>query len=780
MLAPNFVSSFRYGEHVYFLFRESAIEHINCGKTIYSRIARVCINDSGGQSRANGERWTSFVKARLNCSIPGEFPFYFDEIQASTQVVYGASHQSARQSHSSNPHSDLLYAVFTTPTNSIGGSAVCAYRMSDVLAAFDGPFKAQTDTNANWLPVPESRVPVPRPGTCVNDSKSLPDENVNFIKDNPLMDLAVAPIYSQPLVMMASINFRFTQITVDPQVETRRVPGSSQRRVDVIFVSTDDGRVFKLINTFHLHSLPRSSSSLSLQLQAEQQLSSSVLRESLPDVSSSTIIIEELHLFDSRTPIINMLLHQPSSLDEPAKLLVLSAKQLKAIPVSRCERALSCADCLALYDPYCAWDLAQSACLSTGRSWSQPSKPGWFPANSLANNHTLGWWLSCPEQQAGSQQVALPFKSLFSSHLQVPSRFDYASGHHLSHTSLVSLSSGEHRRQQHQPASECLTFCGGFQSNAVGSSSEQLMMSCADFVQQQLVSQPGKLLPFGCALAGHGNLYTSENLYIAVIICALSGLVLGLLFGFVMGRNSKKHDSSICSSTFDETNLYMASTGSHHNANLFGPQQQQHQRALHHPLLQHPNGNGLVANPPNAIRASNLAAHLFDSSQCMTQDSTPTYGNQQQQMLLHLAQGQLTGPVRTGNLPPIPVQQSPLVNTSSSSTLINQSQLTPNSLSSSHNQSSASSTNTSSTSATVPATDQLYLNQHQIQQQHQHHNQRSFTGSSKSSQLNNSSNKLMEANKLANINSAKNSSFLQQTQQQQQQQMLQNNNKFYL
>jgi len=25
--------------------------------------------------------WTSFFKARLNCSLPGEFPFYFDEIR---------------------------------------------------------------------------------------------------------------------------------------------------------------------------------------------------------------------------------------------------------------------------------------------------------------------------------------------------------------------------------------------------------------------------------------------------------------------------------------------------------------------------------------------------------------------------------------------------------------------------------------------------------------------------------------------------------------------------
>ena len=45
----------------------------------YSRVARVCRNDQGGTHRFQN-RWTSFLKARLNCSVPGEYPFYFDEI----------------------------------------------------------------------------------------------------------------------------------------------------------------------------------------------------------------------------------------------------------------------------------------------------------------------------------------------------------------------------------------------------------------------------------------------------------------------------------------------------------------------------------------------------------------------------------------------------------------------------------------------------------------------------------------------------------------------------
>lgn len=45
------------------------------------------------------DNWTSFLKARLNCSLPGEYPFYFDEVQG---ISYSADDAE-------------LYATFTTP-----------------------------------------------------------------------------------------------------------------------------------------------------------------------------------------------------------------------------------------------------------------------------------------------------------------------------------------------------------------------------------------------------------------------------------------------------------------------------------------------------------------------------------------------------------------------------------------------------------------------------------------------------------------------------------------
>ena len=34
-------------------------------------------------------KWTTFLKSRLNCSVPGEYPFYFNEIQSTTQLLPG-------------------------------------------------------------------------------------------------------------------------------------------------------------------------------------------------------------------------------------------------------------------------------------------------------------------------------------------------------------------------------------------------------------------------------------------------------------------------------------------------------------------------------------------------------------------------------------------------------------------------------------------------------------------------------------------------------------------
>ena len=91
---------------------------------MFSRVARVCKSDSGGPRRFS-TRWSTYLKARLNCSVPGEVPFAFNELQATTGFVEGEGDDS------------LVYGVFTTGDNAIAGSAVCAFTVAEMRRAFE-------------------------------------------------------------------------------------------------------------------------------------------------------------------------------------------------------------------------------------------------------------------------------------------------------------------------------------------------------------------------------------------------------------------------------------------------------------------------------------------------------------------------------------------------------------------------------------------------------------------------------------------------------------------
>jgi hypothetical protein len=194
---PNFVGSFDIGDYVLFFFRETAVEYINCGKSVYSRVARVCKKDTGGKNILS-QNWATYLKARLNCSIPGEFPFYFNEIQSIYKV----------------PGDDTkFYGTFTTSTNGLMGSAICSFTLTDIQSAFSGKFKEQASSSSAWLPVLSNRVPEPRPGTCVNDTETLPDTVLNFIRSHPLMDSAVMHEHDKPVFFKRDVFF--TRLVVD-------------------------------------------------------------------------------------------------------------------------------------------------------------------------------------------------------------------------------------------------------------------------------------------------------------------------------------------------------------------------------------------------------------------------------------------------------------------------------------------------------------------------------------------------------------------------------------
>ncbi|XP_056393374.1 semaphorin-6A isoform X3 [Hyla sarda] len=316
---PYFVHAVDYGDLIYFFYREIAVEYNSMGKVVFPRVAQVCKNDMGGSQRVLEKQWTSFLKARLNCSVPGDSHFYFNILQAVTDVI----HINGR---------DVVLATFSTPYNSIPGSAVCAYDMADIASVFTGRFKEQKSPDSTWTPVPDERVPKPRPGCCAGSatteryatSNDLPDDTLNFIKTHPLMDEAVPSIVNKPLFLRTMVRYRLTKIAVDSAA------GPYQNHT-VVFLGSERGVVLKFL-----------------------------ARTGYSGFLSDSLFLEEMNVYNPEKcnyegtedkRIIGM------QLDKQNNVLYVSFSTCVIwVPLARCDRHMKCKKtCIASRDPYCVW-----------------------------------------------------------------------------------------------------------------------------------------------------------------------------------------------------------------------------------------------------------------------------------------------------------------------------------------------------------------------------------------------------------------------------------------
>nr|XP_047908069.1 semaphorin-6A isoform X3 [Anser cygnoides] len=323
---PYFVQAVDYGNYIYFFFREIAVEYNSMGKVVFPRVAQVCKNDMGGSQRVLEKQWTSFLKARLNCSVPGDSHFYFNILQAVTDVI----HFNGR---------DVVLATFSTPYNSIPGSAVCAYDMLDIANVFTGRFKEQKSPDSTWTPVPDERVPKPRPGCCAGStslekyvtSNEFPDDTLNFIKTHPLMDEAVPSIVNRPWFLRTMVRYRLTKIAVDSTA-------GPYQNYTVVFLGSEKGIILKFL---------------------ARTGNSGFLNDSL--------FLEEMNIYNPEKcsydsvedkRIVGMQLDKPSS----ALYVAFSTCVIK-VPLGRCERHGKCKKaCIASRDPYCGWVKESGAC----------------------------------------------------------------------------------------------------------------------------------------------------------------------------------------------------------------------------------------------------------------------------------------------------------------------------------------------------------------------------------------------------------------------------------
>ncbi|XP_030825622.1 semaphorin-5A [Camarhynchus parvulus] len=305
---PNFVSSYDIGNFTYFFFRENAVEH-DCGKTVFSRAARVCKNDIGGKFVLE-DTWTTFMKARLNCSRPGEIPFYYNELQSTFFL----------------PELDLIYGIFTTNVNSIAASAVCVFNLSAITHAFNGPFKYQENSRSAWLPYPN-----PNPnfqcgtmdqGLYVN----LTERNLQDAQKFFLMHEVVQPVIPIPYFM--EDNSRFSHVVVD-------VVQGKDMLFHIIYLATDYGTIKKVLAPVNQ--------------------------------TSSSCLLEEIELLpkSQREPIRSLqILHSQSV------LFVGLQEHVIKVPLKRCLFYKTYSACIASQDPYCGWDMVMKKCTTLEESLS--------------------------------------------------------------------------------------------------------------------------------------------------------------------------------------------------------------------------------------------------------------------------------------------------------------------------------------------------------------------------------------------------------------------------
>ncbi|KAG7507921.1 semaphorin-4G [Solea senegalensis] len=301
LLKESINSSIGDDDKIYFFFTERSQEQIAYpSQTKVSRVARVCKNDWGGQ-RTLQRKWTSFLKARMVCSVP-EYELHLNVLR-SVFVLQGRDAQSS-----------IFYGIFGLEWKNIKASAVCQYAFSEVQKVFDGPYFEVQDSK--WREY-TGKVPEPRPGSCITDlhrsqginsSRDLPDIVLTFARRHPLMASQVHPIGVRPLLFKRSVNY--------VKIAVHREPALDGNIYTVLFLGTDDGWLHRAV-----------------------------------EINGEMHIIEELQLFEKPQPIESMVISSALR-----SIYFGSHSGVVQVPMSACGRYTSCYDCVFARDPFCGWD----------------------------------------------------------------------------------------------------------------------------------------------------------------------------------------------------------------------------------------------------------------------------------------------------------------------------------------------------------------------------------------------------------------------------------------
>ncbi|KAL0964615.1 hypothetical protein UPYG_G00326480 [Umbra pygmaea] len=198
-------------DKIYYFFTEKSLEQSSYHTPRrVARVARVCKGDVGGLLTLQ-KRWTSFLKARLVCSLP-EYDFHFNLLRN----VFTLQGQT--------PDNTFFYGIFGLEWKNVKASAVCRYSLTDVQRCITDQLRSRG----------------------INFSTSLPDDVLNFVRRHPLM--------SQPVMSMEQRPLLFRRTTDYTQLAVHRVEGLDGDSYHMLFMGTDDGWLHRAVEVKgHLH-----------------------------------------------------------------------------------------------------------------------------------------------------------------------------------------------------------------------------------------------------------------------------------------------------------------------------------------------------------------------------------------------------------------------------------------------------------------------------------------------------------------------------------------------
>ena len=135
------------------------------------------------------------------------------------------------------------------------------------------------------------------------------------------------PVISRP---MAPVLVKFGDGELLTRIAAQRGVSDVNNNVyDVLYMGTNRGRVIKAL-----------------------------VRADKPDMETS-IIEAEIQIFGETVPVLNLLIADEDPAE--ARLIILSADNVKSIPLESCGQQTLCLDCMTSVS--CAWDMVSSACV---------------------------------------------------------------------------------------------------------------------------------------------------------------------------------------------------------------------------------------------------------------------------------------------------------------------------------------------------------------------------------------------------------------------------------